>query len=200
MGKLRIIFVVAIVSIITINLKFCSSQGEFCLFGTSENSFPDQRREYWQSVNNEYYIASKKDIEKCNQETENARIVLINIFSQLCSDEHISPEYLPDAISFRHNYLENRYFGKNTKILTGTTEQILIKFLAGNDNNKFPSVDRLNKACALYIPKDGILYDYGIGPSIGLYTNYYFEQCMFKNNFKRIVPKTTNRSCRGIGW
>ncbi|SCB85503.1 hypothetical protein GA0061081_10280 [Gilliamella bombicola] len=205
MVKLKVMLfvvpIIAIIAIIVVIVPSCSSRGELCLFGTVKSTFNDYKNAYWQSVDNKKSKASKLDIKKCSQEAENARIVLINIFTQLCTDGHISQEYLPDAVWIQHNYIENYYFGKSTEKLTGTTEQILTKFLAYDDNDNFPSVDRLNKACARYIPKDGILYHYPeIGPDIPFYTNYYFEQCMIKNNFESIAPVTTKTYCKGIGW
>lgn len=179
----------------------CSDRGDICFFGSDKTTSLDYEHIYWQSVDNKKSKASEKDIQKCNQEAETARITLVNICTELCSDGHISKEDLPYAISIQHNYIKNTY-----KKLTGTTDQILIKFCAMNSDDypnfdKLPSVDTLGKACARYIPKDGILYDYeGIGPDIKFYTDYYFEQCMSTNNFEKIIPKKTEKYCKMPMW
>lgn len=194
MGKLKVIL--SVIPIIAIISTSCSSRGEYCFLGTVKSTYPDYDKEYWRSVDKKKSKASKQDIEKCNQEAENAKNVLVNIFTQLCSDGHISPEYLPDAISIQHNYL-----GRRPKKLTGTTEQIIIKFLTDARKDELPSADRLNEACALYIPKEGVFYDYeGIDHDTFFYTHYSFEQCMLKNNFEQIIPEKTTTYCRGIGW
>ncbi len=200
MAKLIRIF---ILTLMVISVNSCSSRGDFCLFGYTDSEFPDYDKEYWRSVVKNKSKASKSDLEKCNQETENTRVIMVNIFTELCSSGHISQENLPNAIAIQHNYLED-HFRSRPKNLIGTTDQIFLRLLGENIENKPLNADLLHKACARYIPQNNIRYHYqGIGPDSQFFyyfNKYHFQQCMRRNNFELITPKKTERWCKGVMW
>ncbi|MCX8602431.1 MULTISPECIES: hypothetical protein [unclassified Gilliamella] len=193
-----------VVTMIAFNVASCSSDGELCVFGTWVSEDSNYKRKYWRSTLWNKSKASKHDLEKCNQEAENIKVNLEKIFLDICSTGHISQENLAYAISIQHNYLEGYHFGKDSEEMKGTIDQIFTRFFINNDSKKASEAYKLKLACARYIPKDGIYYDYKVvGPDSLFYKSfneYNFEQCMLKNNFELIVPTKKTTYCKGIMW
>ena len=198
---------ISYISILCISLITISGC-KICIIGKkTEYVHTIYGKTYWKAVDSKKSKYIQDYTKACNKEAEDAKNQVDAIFLQICSKGHIPKEYLPQAQIIQNDYLKyhyNEYYEKDPNVKDilriGTIDEIYKRFITGS-YDKTPSNERMVKACALYIPKNGILYDYGLnyafGPS-GTYKKFYFERCMTNFNLIKITPVTTKKEkiCR----
>ena len=190
---------------------FTISGCKICLFGKTERVRTNYGKAYWKAVDSKKSKYIQEYTQACNKEAEAAKNQVDAIFEQLCSKGHIPKEYLPQAQMIQNDYLKYHYNNyvkdPNVKdiLRIGTIDEIYKRFVTGS-YDKTPSNERMVKACALYIPKNGIVYDYNLNlafdPQFDTYKKFYFERCMTNFNLIKITPVTTKKEtiCKGIMW
>lgn len=188
---------------------FTISGCKICLFGKTERVRTNYGKAYWKAVDSKKSKYIQEYTQACNKEAEDAKNQVDAIFEQLCSKGHIPKEYLPQAQMIQNDYLKYHYnnYVKDPNVIDilriGTIDEIYKRFVTGS-YDKTPSNERMVKACALYIPKNGIVYDYDLNLAfdrqLGTYKPFYFERCMTNFNLIKITPVITKKEtiCNGL--
>ena len=196
-------------SIIILCISLITISGcKFCILGGHESVYEIEGKPYWEAVDSKKAKSIRYYTQACNKEVEDAKNLINAIFVQICSKGHIPKEYLPQAQMIQNDYLEyhyNNYEDPNAKdiLRTGTIDEIYKRFVTGS-YDKPPSNERMVKACALYIPKNGIVYNYDLNLAfnrqLGTYKPFYFERCMTNFNLIKITPVITKKEtiCNGL--
>ena len=182
---------------------------KICLFGKTESVHTNYGKAYWKAVDSKKSKYIQEYTQACNKEAEAAKNQVDAIFEQLCSKGHIPKEYLPQAQMIQNDYLKYHYNNyvedPDVKdiLRIGTIDEIYKRFVTGS-YDKPPSNERMVKACALYIPKNGIVYNYDLNLAfnrqLGTYKPFYFERCMTNFNLIKITPVITKKEtiCDGL--